>query len=143
MGPSRALGSVARGAGNNALPPGGGRTSIEAWRVWESLIAALAGDCHSVDKVFKLLEVSWPDAKNRSTFCESRLFVRALAAYSAWPVSGFSVRGRIRGAEWVGPVTPIIDDHGAGPVRRRLGMRWAITVRAWASSSRARCEPKQ
>ena len=83
MGPSRALGSVARGAGNNGLPPGGGRTWIEARRVWESLIAALAGDCHSVDKVFKLLVVSWPDAKNWSTFCESRLLVRALAACSA------------------------------------------------------------
>ena len=98
MGPSRALGSVARGAGNNGLPPGGGRTSIEARMVWESLIAALAGDCHSVDKVFKLLEVSWPDAKNWSTFCESRLLVRALAAYSArgW------LAGSVSGVEFEG-----------------------------------------
>jgi len=74
---------------------------------------------------------------------ESIIGARIGSLLSSWLVSGFSVRGRIRGAEWVGPVTPIIDDHGAGPVRRRLGMRWAITVRAWASSSRARCEPKQ
>jgi len=74
---------------------------------------------------------------------ESIIGARIGSLLSSWVVSGFSVRGRIRGAEWVGPVTPIIDDHGAGPVRRRLGMRWAITVRAWASSSRARCEPKQ
>ena len=81
-----------------ALPPGGGRTSIEARRVWESLIAALAGDCHSVDEVFKLLEVSWPDAKNWSTFCESRLLVRALAAYSArgW------LAGSVSGVEFEG-----------------------------------------
>jgi hypothetical protein len=78
--------------------PGGGRTSIEARRVWESLIAALAGDCHSVDEVFKLLEVSWPDAKNWSTFCESRLLVRALAAYSArgW------LAGSVSGVEFEG-----------------------------------------
>ena len=98
MGPSRALGSAARGAGHNALPPGGGRTSIQARRVWESLIAALAGDCHSVDKVFKLLVVSWPDAKNWSTFCESRLLVRALAACSArgW------LAGSVSGVEFEG-----------------------------------------
>jgi hypothetical protein len=30
----------------------------------------------------------------------------------------------------VGPVTPTIEGHGAGPVRRRLGMCWVITVSA-------------
>jgi hypothetical protein len=130
MGPSRALGSVARGAGNNALPPGGGRTSIEARRVWESLIAALAGDCHSVDEVFKLLEVSWPDAKNWSTFCESRLLVRALAAYSArgWlagSVSGVEFEGqsgwsgdpdhrRPRGWSGTAQVGHALGHHGQG-----------------------------
>jgi hypothetical protein len=59
-------------------------------------------------------------------------------AWLAGSVSGVEFEDRVGG-----PTTPIIDDHGAGPVRRRLGMRWAITVRAWASSSRARCEPKQ
>lgn len=76
-------------AGGHRSKPGG---------VWESLIAALAGDCHSVDEVFKLLEVSWPDAKNWSTFCESRLLVRALAAYSArgW------LAGSVSGVEFEG-----------------------------------------
>jgi len=42
--------------------------------------------------------VSWPDAKNWSTFCESRLLVRALAACSArgW------LAGSVSGVEFEG-----------------------------------------
>jgi hypothetical protein len=56
-------------------------------------------------------------------------------------VSGFSVRGRIRGTEWVGPVTPSTTTGlpGTAQVGHALGHHG----QAWASSSRARCAPKQ
>jgi hypothetical protein len=70
---------------------------------------------------------------------------RRLRARDSWrthrPVSRSS-RPKAIGTV-LGPVTPIIDGQGAAPVRRRLGMCWAITVRAWVSSSLARWEPQQ
>jgi len=43
----------------------------------------------------------------------------------------------------VGPVIPSSGFQGAGPLRCGLGMRRVMTVRASASSSRARCVPRQ
>lgn len=43
----------------------------------------------------------------------------------------------------VGPLSAVSGFHGAGPVRRGLCMRCVMTVRASASSRRARCEPRQ
>ena len=39
----------------------------------------------------------------------------------------------------LGPLKPLSGFHGAGPVRRALGMRRDMTVKASVSSSRARC----
>jgi hypothetical protein len=66
------------------------------------------------------------------------VFACRAGGWSTVQCPGSNSTGRV-----AGPVTPIMDGHVAGPVRCRLGMRWAITVSAWASSSRARCEPKQ
>src|ERR1700733_3194968 len=41
-----------------------------------------------------------------------------------------------------GPVMPISGFHGAGPLRRGLGIRRVMTVRASASSALARCAPR-
>jgi hypothetical protein len=43
----------------------------------------------------------------------------------------------------LGPLKPLSGFHGAGPVRRALGMRRDMTVKASVSSSRARCAPRQ
>ena len=42
-----------------------------------------------------------------------------------------------------GPLMPVIDFHGTGPVVRMFGMRRAMVVNASASSIRARCAPRQ
>ena len=42
-----------------------------------------------------------------------------------------------------GPLIPVIDFHGMGPVILMLGMRRAIVVRASANSILARCPPRQ
>ena len=42
-----------------------------------------------------------------------------------------------------GPLIPVSGFHGAGPVRRALGMRRVITVNASTSSALARCDPRQ
>src|ERR1700689_1358344 len=42
-----------------------------------------------------------------------------------------------------GPEMPISGFHGAGPLRRGLGIRRVMTVRASASSALARCAPRQ
>jgi hypothetical protein len=126
-----------------ALPPGSGRTSIEA----QGMRVVDRGIGRRLPFGRRGVQVAGGLVAGRQELVhflrESIIGACIGSLLSWWLVSGFSVRGRIRGAEWVGPVTPIIDDRGVGPVRRRLGMRWAITVRAWASSCRARCEPKQ
>jgi Domain of unknown function (DUF222) len=43
----------------------------------------------------------------------------------------------------VGPLSAVSGFHGAGPVRRALGMRRVITARASANSRRARWAPRQ
>jgi hypothetical protein len=51
------------------------------------------------------------------------------------------------GSNWtgsvMGPLMPKSGFQGAGPVRRMLGIRLAMTVRATASSALARCTPRQ
>ena len=63
---------------------------------------------------------------------ESIIGARIGSLLSSWLVSGFSVRGRIRGAEWVGPVTRSSTTTGLV----RYGAGWACAGPSLAAPGR-------
>jgi hypothetical protein len=97
-------------------------------------------------RIFTVAVVTWVAGPQELVHFFVRVdFICALQWHPTQLVAGRRVQcpasnsmGRV-----VGPLSAVSGFHGAGPVRRALGMRRVITARASANSRRARWAPRQ